>query len=276
MGLTNIIHGWWNRLKEVTFGNKDYVQEQANIRRIICGGCHINKGGLCHADNQGKHIYTGEWANGCNCPISAKSLDPDSDCPVGKWGHMLDEHGWYLAKTISLYPRLYVNFPELNRKNVALYNNKDSNLFCSEDGVFQIPYLHLVRLVKANLVNTCKVLEGKMLLQYNRVTESLSLSEAGMKYIESLKTVPNQKLVLWVPTNFCGSMTKFNISKALSFIAGDIFRITNKEVGFLMTDTEAPEGFLSGTALYYYYWHGSEVSENVIDEVNNQLAELNK
>lgn len=93
--LKEILDGWGNVVKE-TIGLLDpKVKEEAERRLKICDRCPIRSTSTCDPNLRGHVIqdftYSGEkrkkgqLVNGCGCNISAKTLSPDSQCPMGLW-----------------------------------------------------------------------------------------------------------------------------------------------------------------------------------------------
>jgi hypothetical protein len=61
----------------------------------ICNSCPLNVKGVCSKNKTGKavttFVYQGEIRQinleykGCGCPLKAKTMNPESHCPIGKW-----------------------------------------------------------------------------------------------------------------------------------------------------------------------------------------------
>lgn len=83
--LEQILVGWGNRIKDV-FGALDAeTKEMSRLRLLECNGCFMRTGNTCDPRKQAKNSVTGETVRGCGCNISAKSMSPDSLCPLGRW-----------------------------------------------------------------------------------------------------------------------------------------------------------------------------------------------
>ena len=50
-----------------------------------CNPCPLRQGNTCSPQIMGYHVITNERKSGCGCNISAKTLSPSSQCPLGKW-----------------------------------------------------------------------------------------------------------------------------------------------------------------------------------------------
>ena len=83
--LKDILDGWGNVVKDQLGLLDTKTKEMAELRLLNCNYCHIRDGSICSPKRVGKHIETGETKKGCGCVISAKTLAPDSKCPIGKW-----------------------------------------------------------------------------------------------------------------------------------------------------------------------------------------------
>jgi hypothetical protein len=80
-----IFTGWGNKIKDV-FGQLDPETKALGESRLLtCNSCHIRTGNSCDTRKSGIHAITGLKEHGCGCNISAKTLYPQAECPVGKW-----------------------------------------------------------------------------------------------------------------------------------------------------------------------------------------------
>lgn len=85
MQIKNILTGWGNLVKDKFNLLDESIKYMASVRMIYCNGCPIRKNNRCDPQSQIKNLVTGEIVNGCGCNIAAKTLDPESRCPAGKW-----------------------------------------------------------------------------------------------------------------------------------------------------------------------------------------------
>jgi hypothetical protein len=83
--IKQIIEGWANVIKD-QFDAVDPVTKAISEKRLnLCNECSLRYGNTCSTQIYGYHIITNERKNGCGCNISAKTLSPSSQCPLGKW-----------------------------------------------------------------------------------------------------------------------------------------------------------------------------------------------
>ena len=83
--LEQILVGWGNRIK-AAFGALDpETKEMSRLRMLECNSCYMRTGNTCDPRKAMKNNITGEVVRGCGCNISAKSMSPASQCPLGKW-----------------------------------------------------------------------------------------------------------------------------------------------------------------------------------------------
>jgi len=82
--LSHIARGWMNFIK-----GDPYVKEIMNKRLEICDTCvfkeqlsDTGKFIVNLVNNEASMFQCGK----CKCPLSAKTADPTSECPIGKWG----------------------------------------------------------------------------------------------------------------------------------------------------------------------------------------------
>lgn len=85
MNIKHIIEGWANYVKDKFDALPGDIKSLSEARLLMCDGCEIRTGTSCDTAKSGKHLLTGETANGCGCHIAAKSMAVDSKCPLGKW-----------------------------------------------------------------------------------------------------------------------------------------------------------------------------------------------
>ena len=86
MGQINeILTGWANNAK-AKLGTLDNETRIMGVNRMmICDDCPMRVGNRCDTNRWGYHVKTGESKRGCGCYLSAKTLSPESECPLGKW-----------------------------------------------------------------------------------------------------------------------------------------------------------------------------------------------
>tara|TARA_B100000925_G_C21946639_1_gene447077 strand:- start:914 stop:1174 length:261 start_codon:yes stop_codon:yes gene_type:complete len=83
--IREILEGWGNVIKD-QFDAVDPVTKAISKKRLqFCDDCSLRHGNTCSPQIYGYHVITNERKNGCGCNISAKTLSPTSQCPLGKW-----------------------------------------------------------------------------------------------------------------------------------------------------------------------------------------------
>ena len=83
--IKQILEGWGTVIKD-QFKAVDPVTKAISQKRLqFCDDCSLRQGNTCSPQIYGYHIITNERKNGCGCNISAKTLSPSSQCPLGKW-----------------------------------------------------------------------------------------------------------------------------------------------------------------------------------------------
>ena len=83
--IREIIEGWANVIKD-QFDAVDPVTKAVSKKRLEeCDPCGLRQGNTCSPSMYGYHIITNERKSGCGCNISATTLSPSSQCPLGKW-----------------------------------------------------------------------------------------------------------------------------------------------------------------------------------------------
>lgn len=83
MTLLHIARGWYNYITSTP-----YTQELMDKRLAICDVCDkkqqlgsVGELLVTTINKEGSLFKCGE----CNCPLSAKTADPTSSCPLNKW-----------------------------------------------------------------------------------------------------------------------------------------------------------------------------------------------
>ena len=83
--IREILEGWGNVIKD-QFDAVDPVTKAISKKRLqFCDDCSLRQGNTCSPQIYGYHVISGDRKNGCGCNISAKTLSPSSQCPLGKW-----------------------------------------------------------------------------------------------------------------------------------------------------------------------------------------------
>lgn len=85
MAISNILTGWGNRILDEFNILSPLLKSKAEERLLICDTCPMRVNNKCAKTKKGINIETGIETNGCGCNLSAKSLDPNSQCPLAKW-----------------------------------------------------------------------------------------------------------------------------------------------------------------------------------------------
>lgn len=86
MKLVEIAQGWVNFIIQ-----PNDIKQEATKRLAICDGCPRKR----QLDNLGNLIITTINSQGntyvcelCGCPLAAKTMSPNTSCPLGKWKEM--------------------------------------------------------------------------------------------------------------------------------------------------------------------------------------------
>ncbi len=83
--LNEIINGWANVVKDKIGTLDPKLKVIAENRLILCNLCDMRVNNTCSTKKVGINIITKKEVNGCGCNISAKTLSPESKCPLSKW-----------------------------------------------------------------------------------------------------------------------------------------------------------------------------------------------
>ncbi len=83
--LNEIINGWANVVKDKIGTLDPKLKVIAENRLILCNSCDMRVNNTCSTKKTGINIITKKEVNGCGCNISAKTLSPESKCPLSKW-----------------------------------------------------------------------------------------------------------------------------------------------------------------------------------------------
>ena len=83
--LNEIINGWANVVKDRIGTLDPKLKLMAENRLILCNSCDMRVNNTCSTKKVGINIITKKETNGCGCNISAKTLSPQSKCPLSKW-----------------------------------------------------------------------------------------------------------------------------------------------------------------------------------------------
>lgn len=85
MALSNIVTGWVNFSLDFFNQLHPKIKEEGEKRLEICSGCPMRTLNKCDKTKTGINIESGLEVKGCSCNLSAKVLDPNSECPKGLW-----------------------------------------------------------------------------------------------------------------------------------------------------------------------------------------------
>ncbi|NBU82243.1 MAG: hypothetical protein EBS55_11410 [Flavobacteriaceae bacterium] len=83
--LNEIINGWANVVKDKIGTLDPKLKLMAANRLLLCNSCHMRVENTCSTKKVGINEITKKETNGCGCNISAKTLSPESKCPLSKW-----------------------------------------------------------------------------------------------------------------------------------------------------------------------------------------------
>ena len=88
MGQINeILNGWGNYIKDEFNMLDPRIKKISQNRLELCNNCIMRTNNYCDSNKTIEHIITKELVRGCGCYLSAKtlSMDPNTECPAGKW-----------------------------------------------------------------------------------------------------------------------------------------------------------------------------------------------
>lgn len=83
INIFNIVKGWTNVLLDEFNALPPYIKELSTERQRVCQNCPLHSKGVCSTKlsvKKGK-----EKIKGCGCPIIAKSMVLNEECPLDKW-----------------------------------------------------------------------------------------------------------------------------------------------------------------------------------------------
>jgi len=83
--LNEIINGWANVVKDKIGTLDPKLKVMAANRLLLCNSCDMRVNNTCSTKKVGINIITKNETKGCGCNISAKTLVPESECPLSKW-----------------------------------------------------------------------------------------------------------------------------------------------------------------------------------------------
>ena len=83
--IREILEGWGNVIKDQFDSVEPVTKAISKKRWQCCDDCSLRQGNTCSPQIYGYHVITNKRKNGCGCNISAKTLSPTSQCPLGKW-----------------------------------------------------------------------------------------------------------------------------------------------------------------------------------------------
>lgn len=83
--IKQILDGWANVVKD-KFNILDPATKILGESRMkICDGCSLRIASSCSTKKTGIHLETGIETKGCGCGLAAKTLSPNTHCPLAKW-----------------------------------------------------------------------------------------------------------------------------------------------------------------------------------------------
>jgi hypothetical protein len=85
LNIEHIITGWANVVKDKFNILDPATKDMAAERMQLCNMCYLRTGNTCDPSKGGMSLKTGKIEKGCGCNIAAKTLSPQSKCPLAKW-----------------------------------------------------------------------------------------------------------------------------------------------------------------------------------------------
>jgi hypothetical protein len=85
LNVEHIITGWANVVKDKFNILDPATKNMAADRMQLCNMCYLRTGNTCDPSKGGMNLKTGKIEKGCGCNIAAKTLSPQSKCPLAKW-----------------------------------------------------------------------------------------------------------------------------------------------------------------------------------------------
>jgi hypothetical protein len=85
LNIEHIITGWANVVKDKFNILDPATKDMAAERMQLCNMCYLRTGNTCDPSKGGMNLKTGKIEKGCGCNIAAKTLSPQSKCPLAKW-----------------------------------------------------------------------------------------------------------------------------------------------------------------------------------------------
>jgi hypothetical protein len=85
LNVEHIITGWANVVKDKFNVLDPATKNMAADRMQLCNMCYLRTGNTCDPSKGGMNLKTGKIEKGCGCNIAAKTLSPQSKCPLAKW-----------------------------------------------------------------------------------------------------------------------------------------------------------------------------------------------
>jgi len=85
LNVEHIITGWANVVKDKFNILDPATKDMAAERMQLCNMCYLRTGNTCDPSKGGMNLKTGKIEKGCGCNIAAKTLSPQSKCPLAKW-----------------------------------------------------------------------------------------------------------------------------------------------------------------------------------------------
>lgn len=271
--LFNIANGWGNLLLSKTVGAKPRIQAQAEIRRASCDECKLSVNGVC-SPKPALHEITGEQANGCGCPLDAKTMAEYDACPIGRWGPMLTEEPWQHTLNLAQYKRVAVN--QKGGLPVMLYNNLQG-LFVSVDKLMMVPYLAMGYKASNDEISTIKLAYGKEVLDYNFNAKILSPTDAFVKAVGSSAsniTKPEQIRVLWISRDLCPELSLAAFTRACEFALTTLYKKTGVQYQYVFTEKDDVAELFPYLERLGIYFEGSQIPKDIKEQLIKTKEEL--
>lgn len=83
--INEILEGWGNVMLDQFNAVDPVTKALAKKRMEICNECDMRVFNTCNPAKTGINIINKKPTRGCGCNISAKTLSPQSQCPLSKW-----------------------------------------------------------------------------------------------------------------------------------------------------------------------------------------------
>lgn len=83
--INEILVGWANTVKDRFNSLHPEIKEISEKRLNICNECPMRNGSICDPRRMSLNESTGKLTRGCGCNLLAKTMSPNSKCPLSKW-----------------------------------------------------------------------------------------------------------------------------------------------------------------------------------------------